>query len=109
MSESSRNRVVRIMKILLAYREMAAKDLANRAGISPGSLSDRMHGRSKITLDDLEMWAKALDVSGAVWFSEPEDVLMSVVANEDSPRRRSSDRGPKNRCSSDSDATLVAA
>lgn len=75
MSSPIQDRVAKIVSVLLAYRGMPAIQLAQRLGMSRQKFSDRMNGRARFTLEEVERMSEILGVGAGVWFDEPESVM----------------------------------
>lgn len=66
-----------IVRGLLGLRHMRQSDLAPVLGITPSGVNEKLQGRRKWTLDDLDAMAEHFDISPATFFDEPEALLRS--------------------------------
>lgn len=61
-----------IVRGLLGLRHMRQSDLAPVLGVTPSGVNEKLQGRRKWTLNDLDALAAFFDISPATFFDEPE-------------------------------------
>jgi transcriptional regulator with XRE-family HTH domain len=71
-----REDIPRIIRTLTGYHHMTLAELGRQIGLSGTRMSEKMHGRSPFTVEQIGAMAEALDVDPGVWFDEPENALL---------------------------------
>jgi transcriptional regulator with XRE-family HTH domain len=66
----------RTVRLLLGYRETTVPQLADRIGLHPQSLRDRLNGKCRFTVADIADIAHALDIPHEWLFVEDPDELL---------------------------------
>lgn len=69
--QRGRRDVPRVVRILLARDGHSQRDLARYLGISAGRLSEKLSGKTRITVDDLEDWAPFFRCDPADLLADP--------------------------------------
>lgn len=77
--QRAQRNIAGVTKVLLAARKRHAKELAGHLGMSEGSLSDRIAGRTRFTADEVADIADFLDVSPGLLYMDPADVISHNV------------------------------
>lgn len=65
--------------MLLAVSGHTAKDLAKATGLSESQVSERLHGKTRITTDELASFAGFLGVDPGLFFRDPASFREQVM------------------------------
>lgn len=66
-----------IVRGLLGVRALQQKDLAVVLGIGPSGVAEKLAGRRKWSIDDIDVMCRYFDVSPATFFDDPESLFRS--------------------------------
>lgn len=74
-AESLEANVCRVVNMLLAARGQQRRDLAGPLRVSGGQVSNRLNGKAKLTVRDLEALAKHFDLPPEVFLRDPTELI----------------------------------
>jgi transcriptional regulator with XRE-family HTH domain len=78
--------VPRIVRTLMAARAVSLSELAEHLGIGRSSLSERLTGKRRFTLAEVADMADYFEVSPAVFFEDPANLIGAYASSEQGGR-----------------------
>ena len=79
-SRSLQVNVTRVVQALMGISGMNQQDLVERLGIAQPTLSHKMNGRRRWSLEDLEILSRAFGVSPRMFLTPPDEIFGPVLA-----------------------------
>ena len=75
----ARRTIPEVIRILLAVNRRPARELADALGMSEGSLSERLSGKTKITGEQLAVCALFFGVEEGVFYRDPDSFRRQIM------------------------------
>jgi antitoxin component HigA of HigAB toxin-antitoxin module len=68
--------ISRVVRVLMTLNEETQVDLAEVLGIKPQAVSDKMNGRIRWNIDDIERMARHYEVRSADFMRDPKELIL---------------------------------
>lgn len=78
-----RRTVPEVIRLLLAVSRRPARELADALGLSEGSLSERLSGKTKITSEQVAVCALFFDVDEGAFYRDPDSFRRQIMRGVD--------------------------
>ena len=84
-------RAAQVLDLLMRYRNISSIGLARTLDCDPGTVRNKLSGRTMLHFGELADYAEALDVEPIAFLMEPADAVRHAIDRDQSETRRATD------------------
>lgn len=79
VGEEARRNVPKVTRMLLAITGHTARELAQASEMSESKMSERLAGKTRISSDEIAMWAAYMEVDPNLFYLSPDQLRRAII------------------------------